>query len=50
MALLERPDFVLTPHVAWASAEAVQALADQLIGNIEAFAAGQPVNQVLPRA
>lgn len=46
MRLLERPDFLLTPHVAWASDEAVQALADQLIENIEAFANGAPVNQV----
>jgi glycerate dehydrogenase len=47
MALLNRPDFILTPHVAWASAEAVQALADQLIDNIEAFVSGQPVHQVI---
>lgn len=49
MALLDRPDFILTPHVAWASAEAIQALADQLIDNIEAFVAGAPVNTVLPK-
>ena len=49
MALLDRPDFILTPHVAWASAEAIQALADQLIDNIEAFVAGTPVNAVLPK-
>jgi glycerate dehydrogenase len=48
MALLDRPDFILTPHVAWASAEAIQALADQLIDNVEAFVRGTPVNQVLP--
>jgi glycerate dehydrogenase len=46
MALLDRPDFILTPHVAWASAEAIQALADQLIDNVEAFVRGVPVNQV----
>lgn len=46
MALLDRPNFVLTPHVAWASAQAIQALADQLIDNIEAFAAGAPRHQV----
>ncbi|BDU58838.1 glycerate dehydrogenase [Limnohabitans sp. MORI2] len=50
MALLDRPDFILTPHVAWASAEAIQALADQLIDNVEAFVRGVPVNQVLPKA
>jgi glycerate dehydrogenase len=30
-------NFILTPHIAWASREAMQALADQLIDNIEAF-------------
>ena len=50
MALLDRPNFILTPHVAWASAEAIQALADQLIGNVEAFAAGRPVNAAKPSA
>jgi glycerate dehydrogenase len=44
--LLDRPDFVLTPHVAWASDEAVQGLADQLIDNVEAFVLSQPVNVV----
>ena len=36
--------FIVTPHVAWASDEAVQALADQVIDNIEAFVAGRPQN------
>jgi glycerate dehydrogenase len=40
------PNFILTPHVAWASEEAVQALADQLIDNVEAFWRGQPRNVV----
>lgn len=44
--LQERPDFILTPHVAWASDEAVQGLADQLIDNIEAFVRNQPTNVV----
>ena len=43
---LNLPNFILTPHVAWASNEAVQALADQVIENIEAFVAGQPQNLV----
>jgi glycerate dehydrogenase len=38
------PNFIVTPHVAWASDEAVQALADQVIDNIEAFVAGSPRN------
>jgi glycerate dehydrogenase len=32
--------------VAWASDEAQQSLADQLMGNIESFVAGKPVNVV----
>ncbi len=43
---LRLPNFILTPHVAWASREAQQALADQLVGNIEAWAAGTPRNLV----
>jgi glycerate dehydrogenase len=46
MRLLGRPDFILTPHVAWASMEAIQGLADQLIDNIDAFKAGMPKNIV----
>ena len=32
---LNLPNFILTPHVAWASREAMQTLADQLMDNIE---------------
>ncbi len=42
MQLLDRPDFILTPHVAWASEQAVQGLADQLVDNIDAFVSGRP--------
>ena len=47
-ALLELnlANLIVTPHVAWASNEAMQALADQLIDNIEAFVAGRPRNLV----
>lgn len=41
---LNLPNFIVTPHVAWASDEAMQALADQVIDNLEAFVAGQPQN------
>jgi glycerate dehydrogenase len=40
------PNFILTPHIAWASREAMQALADQLVDNIEAFVKGSPQNLV----
>ncbi|HEX8492890.1 MAG TPA: D-2-hydroxyacid dehydrogenase [Pyrinomonadaceae bacterium] len=43
---LNLPNFILTPHIAWASNEAMQTLADQLIANIEAFVAGRPQNLV----
>ena len=48
MRLLELPNFILTPHIAWASQEAIQSLADQLIETIEAFWAGEPRNVVTP--
>lgn len=46
MQLVDLPNFILTPHVAWASREAIQALADQLIENIELFWRGMPRNVV----
>ncbi|MDR0243072.1 MAG: D-2-hydroxyacid dehydrogenase [Burkholderia sp.] len=41
-AILAHPAFILTPHVAWASDEAMQALADQLVDNVAAFVGGAP--------
>lgn len=41
LSLTKLPNFLLTPHVAWASQQAMQALADQLIDNIEAFVASR---------
>ncbi|MGL3606909.1 D-2-hydroxyacid dehydrogenase [Rhizobium sp. G187] len=46
MRIASRDNVILTPHVAWASREAIQALADQLIENIELFLAGTPRNLV----
>jgi glycerate dehydrogenase len=43
---LRLPNFILTPHVAWASDGAMQFLADQLVDNAEAFVKGSPVNTV----
>lgn len=41
MRLLDLPNYILTPHIGWASQEAMQALANQLIENIVAFHRGQ---------
>jgi glycerate dehydrogenase len=43
---LDLPNFILTPHIAWSGRNAMQSLADQLITNIEAYAAGSPLNRV----
>jgi glycerate dehydrogenase len=43
---LDMPNFILTPHIAWAGRQAQQALADQAIDNVEAFVRGAPRNVV----
>jgi glycerate dehydrogenase len=43
---VRRPNFILTPHIAWASDGAMQFLADQLIDNIDLWAAGTPQHLV----
>lgn len=43
---VRRPNFILTPHVAWASTGAMQFLADQLIDNIDRWAEGRPQHLV----
>jgi glycerate dehydrogenase len=47
MRVARRPNVIVTPHIAWASDEAQQTLADQLIDNIENFVAGRPTNLVM---
>ncbi len=41
------PNLIVTPHNAWASRQAMQTLADQLIESIEAFVRGEPRNLVV---
>ncbi len=43
---LDLPNLLITPHVAWSSREAMQALGDQLIDNIDAFVRGEARNLV----
>ncbi|MBL8509810.1 MAG: glycerate dehydrogenase, partial [Chitinimonas sp.] len=40
------PNLIVTPHIGWASFEAMSRLAEQLIENIELWAAGTPRNLV----
>ena len=40
------PNLIITPHVAWASEQAMQGLADQVVANLDAFVAGRPQNLV----
>lgn len=40
------PNLLLTPHVAWGSDSAIQALANQLIDNINQYIEGKPQNLV----
>jgi len=43
---LDSANFILTPHVAWSGRQAMQALADQLMDNVEDFVRGAPRNVV----
>ena len=40
------PNLIVTPHVAWASVEAMTVLSNQLMDNVEAWVAGSPRNVV----
>ena len=40
------PNLIITPHNAWASRQAMQNLANQLVDNLEAFVRGEPRNLV----
>ena len=44
---LNLPNLIVTPHVAWAGQDAMERFAEQLVGNLEAFAAGSPRNLVI---
>ena len=45
-SLLQRPDMVITPHIAFDSAEAVERILDTTVANIKAYREGKPQNQV----
>ncbi|MDE5642797.1 MAG: D-2-hydroxyacid dehydrogenase [Muribaculaceae bacterium] len=45
--LLDAPNCVITPHVAWQSTEARRRLLEICAGNVEAFIKGSPVNVIV---
>ncbi len=47
LAVLERPNVIVTPHVAWASDSAMQILWDQVVEMTEAVIEGEPFNRVV---
>jgi len=47
MRIASQTNVILTPHIAWASQQAMQTLANQLIDNIEAFVADKPKNRIM---
>lgn len=46
MKLTQLSNFILTPHISWASFEAIQILSDMMMDNIEAFLSDHPQNLV----
>ncbi|MGE4371985.1 MAG: D-2-hydroxyacid dehydrogenase [Xanthobacter sp.] len=47
LTVLDRPNVIVTPHVAWASLEAQQTLWNQVVDSIDAFLNGAPVRVVV---
>lgn len=47
LTILDRPNVIVTPHVAWASDEAMQTLWDQVVSHIDNFVSGSPTNNVV---
>ncbi|MBV1788247.1 hypothetical protein KQ940_09285 [Marinobacterium sp. D7] len=46
LELMKLPNFIMTPHVAWSSRQAMQGLWDRAIENINQFVKGTPINRV----
>lgn len=44
--LLQAPNCIITPHIAWAAKESRQRLIDAVVNNLQAFIEGNPINVV----
>jgi glycerate dehydrogenase len=47
LALAAHPGLMLTPHVAWASQQAMALLAEEVVRNIEAYQCGESRNRIV---
>lgn len=47
LSIVDLPNFLLTPHVAWSSDSALQCQADMVIDNIAAYLENEPLNRVI---
>ncbi|MEM6662697.1 MAG: D-2-hydroxyacid dehydrogenase [Pseudomonadota bacterium] len=46
LSVLERPNVIVTPHTAWASDEAQIEVWEQVLGGINGYKSGSPINRV----
>jgi len=46
LKVMDRPNVIITPHVAWASEEAMQTLWNQVISHVDNFQSGAPSNVI----
>jgi glycerate dehydrogenase len=46
LTVLDRPNVIITPHIAWGSIEAMQTVWQQVICHIESFNEGRPTHAV----
>jgi glycerate dehydrogenase len=43
---MHMPNLIITPHITWANEHGMRSLMDGMMGNLNAFAQGKPVNVV----
>lgn len=46
LKLMDLPNFIMTPHIAWSSQQSMQGLIDRAMNNINQFQSGNPTNLV----